>query len=341
MNAPKFADAATQFLGEDGNFLLFLTAQKPERCVTVDWFVDHREKILAALDRYGVVYFRNFPADSHRFEEIVDTICSTPMVYMGGVSPRRFVHGTVFTANDAPGPLTVVQHHELSYHGSSPRYVCFYCDMPPETGGATPVSDGRRYGRTMEQRFGRVLDELEEKGVIFIRNYSAANFKSWEQTWQTSDKKELERRLEANDTEFEWLADDWLRTKQRRSAIIRDPVSGERIVFASINIWQKGFVERVNQIYALPMPEDDVTMQPFATIFSDGSLIPNEFVASMDQIYEQQRIIIPYQARDFMLINNFVAAHGRTPWTGTERRVFVTMRDPVQHTALSRLHRHV
>jgi alpha-ketoglutarate-dependent taurine dioxygenase len=305
----------------------------------VEWFSEHRDAIVDALDRYGVVYFRGFGPDSKKFEAIIDAISPEPMVYMGGVSPRRFVHGNVFTANDAPGPLTVVQHHELSYHGSTPRYVCFYCDMPPETGGATPVSDGRRYGRTMSQRHPQVMDDLEEKGVIFIRNYNAANFKGWEQTWQTSDRAELEKRLVATNTEFEWLADDWLRTRQRRSAIIRDPVSGERILFASINIWQKGFVERVNKIYDLPMPEDDVTMQPFATIFSDGSLIPNDFVLEMDQIYEQQKIVVPYQAQDFMIVNNFVAAHGRTPWTGTDRRVFVTMRDPVLHSDLRGLRR--
>jgi hypothetical protein len=215
--------------------------------------------------------------------------------------------------------------------------VCFYCDVVPEWGGATPVSDGRKYGRLMDARHKRVMDELEEKGVIFIRNFTAANFKSWEVTWQTSDRVELEKRLRENDAEFEWLADDWLRTRQRRPAIVRDPVSGERILYASINIWQRGFVERINKVYALPMPEDDVMVQPFATVFGDGSSIPNDFVAEMDPLYDQQKIVVPYEKWDFMFINNFVAAHGKTPWGGADRRVYVTMRSPLHHSLLGKV----
>jgi alpha-ketoglutarate-dependent taurine dioxygenase len=334
MQTPTFANATTRFLGQEGEFLLGVTAEQP---LGAEWFAQHREQILDALDHAGVIYFRGFGADSHGFEAIADVIAPTTMPYMGGVSPRRYVHGTVFTANDAPGPLPVVQHHELSYHGSTPRYVFFYCDQKPETGGATPTSCGKRYGRTMDARHGRVMDELEEKGVVFIRNFTAANFKSWEITWQTSDRAELENRLRANDTEFEWLSDTWLRTKQRRSAIVRDPVTNQRILYASINIWGRGFVERVNRVYDLPMPEDDVMVQPFATVFGDGTAIPNDFVVDMDKVYDEQKVVTPYENGDFMIINNIIAAHGKTPWTGTDRRVYVTMREPLRHSQLRKV----
>jgi hypothetical protein len=334
---PTFAHATTRLANDESEFQLFITANEPERCGSLAWFVEHREQILDALDRFGVVYFRGFGPDSQRFEAIADVIAPTTMPYLGGVSPRRYVHGSVFTANDAPGPLPVVQHHELSYHGSTPRYLFFYCDLKPESGGATPTSCGKRYGRTMDALHRRVMDELEEKGVVFIRNFTAANFKSWEVTWQTSDRAELEQRLRANDTEFEWLSDTWLRTRQRRAAIVRDPLTRQRILYASINIWQRGFVERVNKVYDLPQPEDDVMLQPFATVFGDGSEIPNDFVARMDQVYDEQKVITPYQNGDFMILNNFIAAHGKTPWTGTDRRVYVTMREPVHHSQLENL----
>jgi hypothetical protein len=337
MILPKFAHARTEFRGEEGEFLLFLEAESPERCGTVSWFVEHREKLLEALDHFGVVYFRGFGADSHLFEAFADVVAPGTVPYMGQVSPRQFVHGTVYTSNDAPGPLPIVQHHELSYHGCTPRYVCFYCDQPAETGGATPTADSRLYGRTMDGLFPRVMDELEEKGVIFIRNFTTANFKTWEVAWQTSDRAELERRLRATNTEFEWLAGDWLRTKQRRSAIVRDPISGQRVLFASLNIWQRGFVEKINDVYNLQRPEDDVMLQPFATVFADGSRIPNEFVLQMDRIYNEQKVVIDYREKDFMFINNFIATHGKTPWSGPLRRIYVTLREPVHYTELKNL----
>jgi alpha-ketoglutarate-dependent taurine dioxygenase len=338
MFVPKLADTACRFAGEQGKFLLFITPENRTPCGSIDWFVDHREELLTALDHFGVLYFRDFGADSHRFEAIADVLAPGTMPYMGGVSPRRFVHGTVFTANDAPGPLPVVQHHELAYHGSTPRYVFFYCDLPPESGGATPVSDGRLLGHALDadSESRRVMDKLEETGVVFIRNYTAANFKSWQETWQTTDRAELENRLRATSTEWEWLADDWLRTRQRRTAVVRDPVSGQRILYATINIWHRSFAERVSKVYNLPLP-DDVMVQPFASVFGDGSPIPNEFVQSMGKLHGEQMVTTPYHPQDFMIINNFIATHGKTPWTGTDRRVYVTMREPLHWSELKRL----
>jgi len=334
---PRFDHTTTHFAGEEGQFLVFVTADDPARCGSIEWFTSHREAILEALDHFGVVYFRGFGADSRQFEAFADILSPTALPYGGGVSPRHFVHGTVFTANDSPGAVTVPQHHELSYHGSTPRYVAFYCELPSETGGATPISDGRRFARTISERYPKVMDELEEKGVIFIRNYTAANFKGWEATWQTSDRAVLEAKLRENDTEFEWLADDWLRTRQRRPAIVRDPVTGQRILYSSLNIWCYRFNEQVNTIYHLPLPENDASVQPLASVYGDGSAIPMDFVKEMDVIYNQQKVAISYQPQDIMFINNVIAAHGKTPWTGPSRKVYVTLRDPIHHSHMARL----
>jgi hypothetical protein len=47
--------------------------------------------------------------------------------------------------------------------------------------------------------------------------------------------------------------------------------------------------------------------------------------------------VVPYENTDFMIINNIIAAHGKTPWTGTDRRVYVTMRDPLHHRQMRRV----
>ena len=72
-------------------------------------------------------------------------------------------------------------------------------------------------------------------------------------------------------------------------------------------------------------------------VCSDGTAIPNDFILDMDKIYDEQKVVVPYENRDFMIINNFIASHGKTPWTGTERRVYVTMREPVHHSQLRRV----
>jgi len=290
------------------------------------------------FDRYGVVYFRGFPVDSHQFEHIVDTLSPERFTLEGGFSRRHHVHGSIYTANDSPPPLMIKQHHELAYHGMTPRYVIFYCDHPAETGGATPVADGLRFFRTMEELFPSVIAELEHKGVLYIRNYNDKAVKPWPETWWTDSKVELEEKLKRNVDEYEWLSDDWLRTKQRRPGIVRDPLTGGKVVYASINLWVRSFVEEVNTVWNVPQSKaQDPYVQPFATLFGDGSEIPTDFVAAMNRLYEEQKIVVPYEPHDFMFINNFTASHGRTPYTGPDRRIFVTMRDPVHHSQLPRV----
>ncbi|HVH44708.1 MAG TPA: TauD/TfdA family dioxygenase [Labilithrix sp.] len=335
MNIPRFAHAESHLWDKEGEFILFVKALDSNKCGSIEWFIEHRDAILKAMDRFGVVFFRGFPVDSRGFEAIVDELAPEPLPYLGGVSPRAFVHGTVYTASESPQTLAIVQHHEMSYHSYSPRYVAFYCQTPAASGGATTISDGRAFGRMMDSAARRVMDELNEKGVLFVRNYNQYNSKSWKDTWHTSDKAELEQMLRAATAEWEWVEGDWLRTRQTKPALIRDPLSGARVVFSSINIWQRKFSSNISEAYALPLWGEEGS-QPYQSFFGDGTPIPEEFIDLMHKTHDGQLVNIPWQPRDFMLINNFVGAHGKERWQGTTREIFVTLREKVDITRLAR-----
>ena len=330
---PKLPDVETCLWDEEGGFVLFVTALNPERCASVAWFTEHRHEILEAADRFGVVFFRGFSADSYRFEALMDVLAPESLPYLGGVSPRCHVHGSVFTASESPQSLSIVQHHEMSYHSFSPHYVAFYCAEPADSGGATSISDGRAFGRSMEAQADAVMRELDDKGVLFVRNYNRFNSKSWRDTWHTTDKAELEQKLRDAKADWEWVDDDWLRTRQKRPALIRDPVSRARVLFSSINIWQRTFSSRISEAYSLPLWED-TSGQPYQSFFGDGTPIPDAFIDLMHSTHEAQLVNIPWQRRDFMFINNFVGAHGKERWTGDKRDIYVTLRHKVDITCL-------
>jgi alpha-ketoglutarate-dependent taurine dioxygenase len=327
VTAPRFRYAEARVHDGANGFLLLVEAGDPARCGTGEWFVDHRDAILDALGRFGAVFFRGFPGDSHRFEATLDLLAGDPLTYAGGVSPRSNVHGTVYTATDAPPELSIVQHHEMSYNTFTPRYISFYCDTAPAEGGATPISCGRRFGLSMAAEAPRVLDTLEERGVLFVRNYNEANFKGWREAWNTSSRAELESTLRQSNIESEWLDDDWLRTRQRLPAIARDPLSGARVLFSCIHLWHRWYVKKMNAATRVPLPDDEAK-QPYATFFGDGTPIPEEFIALMHRTYEAQTVAIPYRQNDFMIVNNLLATHGRQSYV-PPRRVFVTMRERV------------
>ena len=310
----------------DRDFILHVKAIDRACCGTA-WFAVHAPVIRDALARHGAVFFRGFPVDSQGFEAAIDQLAGDPLTYVGGVSPRSPVHGTVYTATDAPPELAIVQHHEMSYHHFTPRLLAFYCATQPGAGGATPVTDGRRVGRTLEAAAPRVMDALEAKGVLFVRNYNEANFKGWREAWGTSDRTALEAMLREAGLEWEWLGDNWLRTKQRLPAILRDPASGARILFSCIHLWHRSYVAKMNAATGVALPEDPAK-QPYATFFGDGSAIPDDFVALLDETYREQQVAIPYLETDFMIVNNLLATHGRQPYT-PPRRVYVTMREKV------------
>ncbi|HVH44711.1 MAG TPA: TauD/TfdA family dioxygenase [Labilithrix sp.] len=330
MKLPRFGDATTRPWDEKNGFVLFVEADKPSHCGTSEWFAEHRQEIRDALDRFGVVFFRGFADSSHRFESMIDTIAGEPLSYVGGVTPRSSVHGTVFTATDAPPDLKIVQHHEMSYHRHTPRYLCFYCEVAPPEGGATPVTDGRRFGRTMASLDPRVMRDLEEKGALFIRNYNEANMKGWRAAWYASDRSEVEQKLHEAGVEWEWLTDEWLRTRQRQPAILRDPVSEARVLFSCLHLWHRSYVATMNASTGVPLPEDPAK-QPYATFFGDGSAIPDEFISLMHATYDEQAVAIPYEQNDFMIVHNLLATHGRQAYV-PPRKVYVTMREKVQLT---------
>ncbi|BCB75122.1 hypothetical protein Pflav_015320 [Phytohabitans flavus] len=60
-----------------------------------------------------------------------------------GNSPRTNVQDGVWTSTEYPAEYDISLHNELSQASRWPRRLFFCCLVAPQTGGSTPVSDGR------------------------------------------------------------------------------------------------------------------------------------------------------------------------------------------------------
>ena len=58
------------------------------------------------------------------------------MPYMGGAAVRTQLTERVFTANESPSSEPIPFHHELAQTPNPPTHLMFYCEIPPNTGGA-------------------------------------------------------------------------------------------------------------------------------------------------------------------------------------------------------------
>ena len=50
----------------------------------------------------------------------------------------------VYTSTLCSSSETIALHNELAYLVHPPKYLLFYCDIPPANEGETPIVDGRR-----------------------------------------------------------------------------------------------------------------------------------------------------------------------------------------------------
>lgn len=73
--------------------------------------------------------------------------------------------------------------------------------------------------------------------------------------------------------------------------------------------------------YKALFAEEDLPRHAF---YGDGSPIENAIIEEIRAIYDTHRTTFPWQKNDVMLLDNMLAAHGRTPYTG-ERQIVVAM----------------
>ena len=143
----------------------------------------------------------------------------------------------------------------------------------------------------------------------------------------TDDTAAIEQYCRANAIEFAWQPDGELRTRQRRSAVVRHPVTGQRCWFnqiAFLNEWT--LAPEVREFLVDVYGAEGL---PFNTCFGNGDPIGADIVELLNSTYEAHTDREPWQAGDLLLVDNIRTAHSRDPYSGP-REVLAAMADPVR-----------
>jgi hypothetical protein len=162
---------------------------------------------------------------------------------------------------------------------------------------------------------------------MLTRNYKDDFGAGLEEVFGTDGRGAIEAYCRANAIEFEWQPDGVLRTRQRRSAVVRHPVTGERCWFNQIAFLNEWTIDPEVRGYLVDLYGEDGL--PFNTRFGNGDPVGADVVQLLNETYEAHTAREPWQAGDMMLVDNIRTAHGREPFTGP-RQVLVGMADPVQ-----------
>jgi len=290
---------------------------------TVRWAAEHRNALRAFIAEYGALLVRGLGLSDATETERAFRQLGSMMTETEAFAPRQRYAQGVYSSSKWPPNQPMCQHHELSYTLEPPGLMLFACLTAPTGGGATPISDSPTVLDTLP---AELVERFERVGWLLIRNYNDDIGASFAEAFGIDDRSAIERYCRANAIEFEWRPDGGLHTSQRRSAVVRHPVTGRRCWFNQIAFLNEWTMDPEVREYVLDVYGEDGL--PFNTRFGNGDPIGPDVVQVINEVYEANIVREPWQAGDLMLVDNVRTAHGRDPFEGS-REVLVAMADAV------------
>src|SRR5215469_12116019 len=288
------------------------------------WATEHRNALCALVAEHGSLLVRGLGLRDAAVTEAVFRQLGSLTAEREAFAPRRRYAEGVYSASKWPPNEHMCMHHELSYTLEPPGLMLFACLVAPTSGGETPVADSPTVLNALP---ADLVERCERVGWLLIRNYNNDIGASVAEAFGTDDRGAVESYCRANAIAFEWQPNGGLRTWQRRSAIVRHPLTGQRCWFnqiAFLNEWTMDDPELREYLLDLYGEEG----LPFNTRFGNGDPVGADVVQLLDKVYGENTVREPWQAGDLMLVDNIRTAHGRESFEGP-REVLVALADAV------------
>ncbi|MFE5921360.1 TauD/TfdA family dioxygenase [Streptomyces sp. NPDC002285] len=289
------------------------------------WAAEHRDAVRAVVAEHGSVLVRGLGlGDQAGTAAVFRRLGAGLMSEKEAFASRRTYADGVYSSSKWPPHQPMCMHHELSYTLEFPGLMLFACLGAPDAGGATALADAPTV-------LGALPTDLVERflreGWLLTRNYNEEIGASLTDAFGSEDRGAVESYCRAAAIEFEWQPDGALRTWQRRSAVVRHPVTGRRCWFNQIAFLNEWTLAPEIREYLVDIYGADGL--PFNTRYGDGAPIGEDTVQLLNEVYQSHTVREPWQAGDLMLVDNVRTAHSREPYEGP-REVLVAMADAVR-----------
>jgi alpha-ketoglutarate-dependent taurine dioxygenase len=289
------------------------------------WAAEHRDALRAVVAEHGSLLVRGLGLrDAAGVGAVFQELATGLMTETEAFAPRRAYSDGVYSSSTWPQNQPMCMHHELSYTLEFPGVMLFACLGAPSAGGATAVADSPT---VLDALPDELVTRFEREGWLLTRSYNDEIGASVAEAFGTGDRAAVESYCRANAIELEWQPDGGLRTRQRRSAVVRHPVTGRRCWFnqiAFLNEWT--MAPEVHEYLVEVYGADGL---PFNTRFGNGDPIGEDVVELLNEVYDANTAREPWETGDLLLVDNVRTAHSREPFEGS-REVLVAMADPVR-----------
>ncbi|XP_031566579.1 uncharacterized protein LOC116301635 [Actinia tenebrosa] len=295
-----------------------------------EWAQHCRKLLDEQLPKYGVVFFRGLPlSNEEHFTLFSNALGYTAIGYEGGttVKPNYGKAKSTFISSVEDKAYTMEPHSDMTYWPVYPSKVIFYCDVAPEegTGGLTPIT---KISEVMERLDPKLVQKCEEKKIRYHRYlHNGKGYLPWQVTFRTDDRKEVEKYLEANKLSYKWHEDDSLSYWLNLPAIIRHPVTGEKVWFNQYDSHHCTYIKHHSSPMLKELTFESDFHYPTHTTYGDGTDLEPEMLQHIRAIKWQCSVGVQWKRTDMIVFDNLKVMHGRMSYTGERRLLAYICRD--------------
>jgi hypothetical protein len=296
-----------------------------------DWARNNREYIAGKLHTHGGILFRGFDLTTPQdFERVAAGVYKEIFSEYGDL-PREGAGGKIYTSTPYPEDKRILFHNESSHMNRWPMRISFFCVIAAKEGGCSPIVDCRKVYQGLDPA---IRQEFEEKGLMYVRNFSDGLDVSWQHFFQTEDPAAVEKACHNQGFICEWGGNDSLRVKQRCRAILRHPVTRELTFFNQVQLHHVHCLDPVvrESVLSIFRRED----LPRHVYFGDGTEISDAVMNHVGETYEKYAVRFTWRQGDMVSLDNMLTAHARDSYVGP-RKIVVALGDLVEGTEVDRL----
>lgn len=288
------------------------------------WFCVQAAPLRELLAARGAVVVTDLPADTaDRLALVRQALGSQPATCAEPFAGCRSLGEGVHTAPDWDADREMCLHHEQSQALRFPSLLIMAARQPATSGGATLLGDTRQ---VLMELPAELVARFRARGWRLTRNYRPHLGMSWTEVFRTRDPARVEETCAATGMECSWQNDGTLHTVQRRSAVVRHPVSDDECWFNQIGFFSQWSVPEEQRSVLLNVFGPDG--MPFNTGYGDGDPLTEDEFRAILLAYDRVAVRVDLRPGEVLLVDNLAMAHGRDPYTGVRDHV-VALADPM------------